>query len=640
MDGWLPRKVVLKVEELAFVSHKGFSCTLIKQLKSVKQQHGLIVSGGSDKVMYVFDPQESEKELYTLIGHSENVCSIAEFGAGDVISGSWDKTAIIWSSFQAKHVLKGHEQAVWSVLCMRGNIALTGSADKTIKFWENGSCTKTLRGHQDAVRSLCAISDTEFISCSNDSTLRVWNLNGESIRELSAHTSFVYSVDSLRSIGSIVSCGEDRSVRVWDRNYCVQTILLPCASVWSLRILENGDIVCACSDGHLYIFTNDASRSASAEEIATFESQVSQFAISSKELKGINDKNVAGPEVLQRPGKKDEVVMVKVNNSIEAHQWDAAQSKWVKVGVVVDAIGSDRKQLYNGKEYDYVFDIEIQAGVLLKLPYNLADNPFQAAQDFIHAHELPQDFLEQIANFLIENTQGVNMAGAQSNADPFTGRQPDIPKAASHLKLSDSDIKEFEAIFGVRAGSAAIRLLNSGNVKASLRKVCFAWPESSRFPEIVSDIPDVYLQEKGLAPNILLALRCFANIFGTPEGKKFIFQGRDKIRAAISKVLTPSLLSNRQLAISVSTFFANFSVLCVENRDETFRVDLLEDLTNCLKASSDEESDYRCFVAIGTLLKTSEVAKEAFNLLGGDDVIKSRAGNTKLGPLLTELRSI
>jgi PFU (PLAA family ubiquitin binding) len=39
----------------------------------------------------------------------------------------------------------------------------------------------------------------------------------------------------------------------------------------------------------------------------------------------------------------------------------------------VDAVGQGRKQLYKGKEYDYVFDVDIQDGVPpLKLPYNVA----------------------------------------------------------------------------------------------------------------------------------------------------------------------------------------------------------------------------------------------------------------------------
>lgn len=44
--------------------------------------------------------------------------------------------------------------------------------------------------------------------------LRIWNLGGSCLQELSGHTSFVYSVDTL-STGELVSSGEDRTVRVW-----------------------------------------------------------------------------------------------------------------------------------------------------------------------------------------------------------------------------------------------------------------------------------------------------------------------------------------------------------------------------------------------------------------------------------------
>jgi hypothetical protein len=53
------------------------------------------------------------------------------------------------------------------------------------------------------------------------------------------------------------------------------------------------------------------------------------------------------------------------------NQWDSTSNQWQKVGEVVDAVGSGRKQLHDGKEYDYVFDVDVQDGVPpLKLPYN------------------------------------------------------------------------------------------------------------------------------------------------------------------------------------------------------------------------------------------------------------------------------
>jgi phospholipase A-2-activating protein len=54
-------------------------------------------------------------------------------------------------------------------------------------------------------------------------------------------------------------------------------------------------------------------------------------------------------------------------------QWSKAGSTWQQIGQVVDAIGSGRKQLYEGKEYDYVFDVDVSEGVPpLKLPYNIS----------------------------------------------------------------------------------------------------------------------------------------------------------------------------------------------------------------------------------------------------------------------------
>ena len=105
----------------------------------------------------------------------------------------------------------------------------------------------------------------------------------------------------------------------------------------------------------------------------------------------------------------------------------------MKIGKVVDAVGANRKQLFNGKEYDYVFDIDAYEGAPpLKLPYNvtgilifhlMSENPYRTAQGFIDQHELPQGYLDQIANFILNNTKGQSL-GASANermADPLTG---------------------------------------------------------------------------------------------------------------------------------------------------------------------------------------------------------------------------
>lgn len=122
-------------------------------------------------------------------------------------------------------------------------------------------------------------------------------------------------------------------------------------------------------------------------------------------------------------------------------QWDSASSRWKKIGDVVDAVGSGRKQLFNGREYDYVFDVDIQDGVPpLKLPYNVtgaarcqlehwisdveerAENPYSAAQTFLQNNELPLTYIDEVVRFIEKNTAGVNIGtGGNEYIDPYTG---------------------------------------------------------------------------------------------------------------------------------------------------------------------------------------------------------------------------
>lgn len=71
-------------------------------------------------------------------------------------------------------------------------------------------------------------------------------------------------------------------------------------------------------------------------------------------------------------GKKEgQVIMVKSGDKVEAYQWASASTTWQQIGEVTDAVGSGRKQIYQGVEYDYVFDVDIAENMPpLKLPYN------------------------------------------------------------------------------------------------------------------------------------------------------------------------------------------------------------------------------------------------------------------------------
>lgn len=108
---------------------------------------------------------------------------------------------------------------------------------------------------------------------------------------------------------------------------------------------------------------------------------------------------------------------------IQLFQWSNAEQEWSKIGEVVDAVGQNRKQLYGGIEYDHVFDIDVGEGVpALKLPFNVTENPYTAAQEFLTRHDLPQVYLDQVADFITKNARAVSQGAAAATGDPLTGK--------------------------------------------------------------------------------------------------------------------------------------------------------------------------------------------------------------------------
>jgi len=129
------------------------------------------------------------------------------------------------------------------------------------------------------------------------------------------------------------------------------------------------------------------------------------------------------------------------------------QKRWQKVGEVVGAAGTEgssrsaNKKMYNGQEYDYVFDVDIQEGMPpLKLPFNVTDDPWMAAHKFLEENELSPMFLDQVANFITKNTEGVTLGQPQSNfSDPFTGGSRYVP--GSSVPSSDPQLNAFQDPF-------------------------------------------------------------------------------------------------------------------------------------------------------------------------------------------------
>ncbi|KAJ3220844.1 hypothetical protein HK099_003956 [Clydaea vesicula] len=641
-----------------YLSHNHFVNSLTTLKKSNEYPNGLIVSGSADKTINVFDLSNSSEPIYSLIGHTDNVCVLTSNENGDIISGSWDKTIRIWRDWTCIYTCKGHEHAVWGLLALNDDKVLSASADKTIKLWKNGKCLQTFIGHTDVVRSL-SLAPQGFISSSNDGTMRVWTFDGECVAELVGHTSFVYAVKTLPS-GEFVSCGEDRSIRIWDGSVCTQTLHLPCVSVWCLDVFDNGDIVCGGNDSHVRIFTRSEERRANSTDLKAFDDAVSAHAIPSNQVGDVDKNKLPGLDALNSPGKKNgQVIMVRNGEKVEAHQWD--NSEWQKIGEVVDAVGNTKKKMYNNIEYDYVFDIDIDEGAPpLKLPYNVTENPYQTAQNFIHLHELPQGYLDQIANFITSNTKGHSIgptASTSQYSDPFTGAGRYVPAGKiqslnsdlieTDLKLTSNELKNLESLVSKMANEKSILSMEELSV---LKKIAFCWNFEKRFPgfdvfrlvvlkrKLTNIFPegDSLLQgnvnnffdflkdkvnfptefhsskwEKSLETNVMLGLRIICNLFDNEFNLDLISTYLLKLYSIVQYSWKNS--SNAQLSITV---------LCKNNIDDSLSVDMAANLSEFLKLEIENENKFRCLVTLGKLLDMNELAKEAAKLSDLENFLK------------------
>ncbi|XP_062021798.1 uncharacterized protein LOC133738300 [Rosa rugosa] len=391
---------------------------------------GRIVSGGMDTMVLVWDLKTGEK-VQTLKGHQLQVTGIA-FDNGDIVSSSVDNTLKRWRNGQLVESWEAHKAAIQAVIKLPSGELVTGSSDTTLKLWRGTTCTHTFVGHTDTVRGLAMMSGLGVLSASHDGSIRLWALTGEVLMEMVGHTSIVYSVDSHVS-GLIVSSSEDCFAKIWKDGVCVQSIEHP-GCVWDAKFLENGDIVTACSDGVVRIWTVNQDKIADALELESYFSQLTQHKISRKRVGGLKLEDLPGLEALQIPGTSDgQTKIVREGDNGVAYAWNVREQKWDKIGEVVDGPDDGMKRpVLDGSEYDYVFDVDIGDGEpIRKLPYNRSDNPYDTADKWLLKENLPLSYREQVVAFILQNTGQKDFTLDPTFRDPYTGASAYVPGQSS-----------------------------------------------------------------------------------------------------------------------------------------------------------------------------------------------------------------
>jgi phospholipase A-2-activating protein len=433
----------------AHTTHTGFVNTVVAL-------PDFLVSAGHDTSLVVW-PNAPGADAVRVVtnAHSANICSLAPLvlrdGAVGLVSASWDHSAKLWrwtgSTFELLRTL-AEAATVWAVLSLSESMLLTGSADKAIRLYDpaTGRKLRQFDAHTDCVRALLAVPDVGFLSAANDARILLWTIDGAVLREFAGHSAYIYSLTALEP-GRFASSGEDKLVHVWSIEAAdpLQTLRVP-GSAWSVAAYRHApraehpnvspasalvDLMCASSEGVVHVFSRDAVRQAPPELLGNFVSAVEEAFQPPKRGGDIDvSRYPTREDGLRAKGTRNgENRIVAHEGLAEVWSWSEAADEWQHLGYAegtADGANDDSKML-DGVRYDFVFDVDIDAGNPLKLGYNHGQDPYTVAQQFIWKHQIDQGALPTIADFIVRNT-GAKITANPMSIDPLTrGRAlPDV----------------------------------------------------------------------------------------------------------------------------------------------------------------------------------------------------------------------
>ncbi|EMD39432.1 hypothetical protein CERSUDRAFT_113078, partial [Gelatoporia subvermispora B] len=225
------------------------------------QPNSLVVSGGCDKVLRVWDVK-SGYCIYELRGHTSTIrCLKVLHGRPIAVSGSRDRSVRVWDvqRGRALRVLTGHEQSV-RCLDVFGNRVVSGSYDCTCRVWDvdTGECLHVLSGHFNQIYSV-AFDGVRIASGGLDTTVRVWDANtGECLALLQGHTALVCQLQLLPTM--LATGGSDGRVITFSLRSAsfgiLQRLAAHDSSVTGLQLDERLLVTCG-NDGRVRLFQFD-----------------------------------------------------------------------------------------------------------------------------------------------------------------------------------------------------------------------------------------------------------------------------------------------------------------------------------------------------------------------------------------------
>ena len=257
-----------------------------RSILGVAATGGSIVTASEDRTLKVLDAADGSCRAI-LEGHTNRVRCICIMPDGRIVSGSRDRTLIVWARDGSRlRTLEGHHEYVWCVAALPEDRVASGSRDGTIRIWDVNTGRELLVNRVNGqVRCLAVLPDGNLIGNVGLGGVFLWDVQGIRSRPKDlvlpdGNEEDITSVAVL-SADAVLAGRDNGALTLWNWNLNVDieydseeedcdrydyrcgrrghwvTARAHNSSVWALASLPNKRVVAADGDGVLKVWRAD-----------------------------------------------------------------------------------------------------------------------------------------------------------------------------------------------------------------------------------------------------------------------------------------------------------------------------------------------------------------------------------------------
>ena len=225
----------------------------------------MLLSGDSDGQIYIW--YQKTFELFQILnGHSKDISSIVALKKENIVSGSLDKTIVIWqkliineTSYMLKATLFGHTDFINFIVALPNDLIASSSHDTSIRIWNltTFECVGFLNDHTTIVWELAVLDNGNMISVSEDKSFIEWNIHSMN-KIINFNTTSALTSVAVYLNDSFITADLDYNIKIWSSSFLENTSTLRGYDdpVHAIAVLNDGYLVSSSSDKSVRIWDN------------------------------------------------------------------------------------------------------------------------------------------------------------------------------------------------------------------------------------------------------------------------------------------------------------------------------------------------------------------------------------------------